>query len=285
MSRRGVSVSICLSVHCRSTLMRVDTSGAVCGTVGWVVDQPGGRKIHAIPTPRLGGVSVVVSGVLTVLLVWGLEQVTGGLVQGDLGAWKPVFLGGAIVFLVGVWDDIRPLPAGVRFVLQGVAAGVATWGGILVEHVSLLGGSCISLGVLAVPLTFVWIIGITNAFNLVDGLDGLATGLAIIAAGSIATIFFLRGNVQDTLLLLILLGALLGFLPYNFNPASIFLGDSGSLVVGYVLSVTAITGSQKGATALAVVAPLLVFGLPIVDTLLSMVRRFVGGFRMLEARK
>jgi UDP-GlcNAc:undecaprenyl-phosphate GlcNAc-1-phosphate transferase len=159
------------------------------------------------------------------------------------------------------------------------------WYGILVEHISLLGGNSISLGTLALPLTFVWIIGITNAFNLVDGLDGLAAGLAIIAAGSIATIFFLHGNAQDTLLLLILLGALLGFLPYNFNPASIFLGDSGSLVVGYVLAVTAITGSQKGATTLAVVTPLLVFGLPIVDTLLSMVRRFVGSLRMLESQK
>ena len=203
----------------------------------------------------------------------------------SLGAWKPVCFGGAIVFLLGVWDDVRPIPAGVKFVLQGVAAGVAIWGGILVEHVSLLGGSHIDLGVLALPFTFVWIIGITNAFNLVDGLDGLAAGLAIIAAGSIATIFFLHGHAQNTLLLLILLGALLGFLPYNFNPASIFLGDSGSLVVGYVLSVTAITGSQKGATTLAVVTPLLVFGLPIVDTLLSMVRRFVGSLRMLESQK
>src|SRR5947208_9101393 len=98
-------------------------------------------------------------------------------------------------------------------------------------------------------------------------------------------LFVLRGGAQDSLLLLILLGALLGCLPYNFNPASIFLGDSGSLVIGYVLSVTAITGSQKGATTLAVVTPLLVFGLPIVDTLLSMVRRFVGSLRMLEAQK
>jgi UDP-GlcNAc:undecaprenyl-phosphate/decaprenyl-phosphate GlcNAc-1-phosphate transferase len=253
----------------------------------WIgaVDQPGGRKIHAVPTPRLGGVSVVVSGVLTVLSASGLEQATGGVVQGALGVWKPVFFGGAIVFLLGVWDDVRPIPAGVKFVLQGVAAGVAMWSGILVEHVSLLGGSRIDLGALALPLTFVWIIGITNAFNLVDGLDGLAAGLAIIAAGSIATIFFLGGDAQDTLLLLILLGALLGFLPYNFNPASIFLGDSGSLVVGYVLAVTAITGSQRGATTLAVVTPLLVFGLPIVDTLLSMVRRFVGSLRILESRK
>jgi len=249
------------------------------------MDQPGERKIHAIPTPRLGGVSVVVSGLLTVLIVWALERVTGGGVRVELGVCTPVCLGGAIVFLLGVWDDIRPLPAGVKFVLQGVAAGAAIWCGILVEHVSLLGGSPIDLGALALPLTMVWIIGITNAFNLVDGLDGLAAGLAIIAAGSIATIFFLRGAAQDTLLLLILLGALLGFLPYNFNPATIFLGDSGSLVVGYVLAVTAITGSQKGVTTLAVLIPLLVFGLPIVDTLLSMVRRFVGSLRVLRSHK
>jgi UDP-GlcNAc:undecaprenyl-phosphate GlcNAc-1-phosphate transferase len=248
------------------------------------VDQPGARKIHTVPTPRLGGVSVVLAGVLTALIISGLQQVTDGLTYSSLDAWKSVCVGGAIVFLLGVWDDVRPVPAGVKFVVQGVAAGVAIWGGIVVEHVSLLGGSRIDLGALALPLTFVWIIGLTNAFNLVDGLDGLAAGLAIIAAGAIATIFCMGGQAQDTLLLFILLGALLGFLPYNFNPASIFLGDSGSLVVGYVLSVTAISGSQRGATTLAVVTPLLVFGLPIVDTLLSMVRRFVGSLRVLEAR-
>src|SRR5215813_12052811 len=253
----------------------------------WVgaVDRPGERKIHTVPIPRLGGVSVVVSGLLTVLIVRELEHVTGGVMWVDPGVWKPVSLGGAIVFLLGVWDDMRPVPAWAKFVLQAVAAGVAIWFGILIEHVSLLGGRSIYLGLLALPLTFVWIIGITNAFNLVDGLDGLATGLSIIAAGSIAMIFLLHGGAQDVLLLLILLGALLGFLPYNFNPASIFLGDSGSLVVGYVLSVTAITGSQKGATTMAVVTPLLVFGLPIMDTLLSMVRRFVGSLRMLESQK
>src|SRR5262245_33101426 len=253
----------------------------------WVgaMDQPGERKIHAVPIPRLGGISVVVSGLLTILSVWEFERVTGGVMKVDPGVWKPVSLGGAIVFLLGVWDDIRPVPAWVKFVLQGVAAGVAIWCGILVERVSLLGGGSIHLGMLALPLTIVWIVGITNAFNLVDGLDGLAAGLTIIAAGSIATIFFLRGNAQEALLLLILLGALLGFLPYNFNPATIFLGDSGSLTVGYILAVTAITGSQKGATTLAVMIPLLVFGLPIVDTLLAMVRRYVGSLRMLNAPK
>ena len=110
----------------------------VARSVG-VVDQPGERKIHAVPIPRLGGVSVVVSGWLAVLIVWELERVTGGVMRVDPGVWKPVSLGGAIVFLLGVWDDIRPVPAWVKFVLQGVAAGVAIWGGILVEHVSLPG--------------------------------------------------------------------------------------------------------------------------------------------------
>jgi UDP-GlcNAc:undecaprenyl-phosphate GlcNAc-1-phosphate transferase len=128
-------------------------------------------------------------------------------------------------------------------------------------------------------LTFIWIVGLTNAFNLVDGLDGLAAGLASIAAGTSAAIFLLRDDVHDAMLLLILLGALLGFLRYNFNPATIFLGDSGSLIVGYLLAVTAISGSQKGATTLAVAIPLLVFGLPIVDTVLSMVRRFMAGWQ------
>src|SRR5215510_281400 len=96
------------------------------------VDQPGGRKIHAVPTPRLGGVSVVVAGGLTALIVWGLEYSTSGVVRVDLGTWKPVFLGGAIVFLLGVWDDVQPVPAGVKFVVQGVAASVAIWGGMLV---------------------------------------------------------------------------------------------------------------------------------------------------------
>ena len=155
--------------------------------------------------------------------------------------------------------------------------------GIQVEQVTLFGGSSISLGVLAFPLTFFWIVGITNAFNLVDGLDGLAAGLAIIAAGSCAAIFFLIGDTQSAQILLILLGALLGFLPYNFNPATIFLGDSGSLVVGYVLAVTAVTSSARAAHALAVLIPLLIFGIPIIDTLLSMTRRFMGSLQMLRA--
>ena len=246
------------------------------------VDRPGERKIHTGLIPRLGGLSVVLSAALAFLVAYGVTSVLGDFNHFDLGAWMPILAGGALVLFVGIWDDLRPVPPWVKFLFQATAAGVAIGFGIRIERVTFFGGGPLDLGVLALPITFLWIVGLTNAFNLVDGLDGLAAGLASIAAGTSAAIFLLRGDVNDAMLLLILLGALLGFLRYNFNPATIFLGDSGSLFVGYVLAVTAITGSQKGATTLAVVTPLLVFGLPIADTLLSMVRRFVGGLRLVQ---
>jgi len=240
-------------------------------------DIPGERKIHSQPIPRLGGVCVVVSVVCAVNL-WSLIGHGGEWeVPHESPAWFVLIIGGLWIFIVGLWDDIYSLGAGVKFLLQSVAALTAIGLGVQFNHFSFLGETGIEIGWLAYPLTFLWIIGITNAFNLVDGLDGLSTGLASIAAGTSAMVFFLRGNYPEALLLFIVLGALVGFLRYNFFPAKIFLGDSGSLFVGYTLAITAITGSQKGVTALAIIFPLLVFGLPIADTLLSMFRRFFNG--------
>jgi UDP-GlcNAc:undecaprenyl-phosphate GlcNAc-1-phosphate transferase len=250
-----------------------------------VVDQPSARKIHTAPVPLLGGVSVIAAVGLTILAAIAFEQVTSQNLPFDISAVKPILLGGALVFCVGVWDDCRPLPVWLKFALQAVAAGVTVGYGIRVNHISLFGGSGFHLGVWGLPISFLWLIGITNAFNLLDGLDGLATGLAIIIAASNAAFFYLLGDTRDLLLLLILLGALLGFLRYNFNPATIFLGDSGSLVIGYVLAATALSGTQKSVTTLAVVVPLLVFGLPIADTLLSMTRRFLSSLHLLQSSK
>jgi UDP-GlcNAc:undecaprenyl-phosphate GlcNAc-1-phosphate transferase len=249
------------------------------------VDHPSVRKIHKTPTPRLGGVSVVLAGTLTVVAVLGLDQVLGRLIGLNPGVWSSVLPGGGIILLVGIWDDLRPVRAGVKFCCIAIGAGIALWLGIRLESVSLFGSSIMNLGVLSLPLTFLWIVGITNAFNLVDGLDGLAAGLAIIAAGTSAAILLLHGDIQTSLLLAILLGALLGFLPYNFNPATIFLGDCGSLVIGYTLAVTSVITVQKRATALAIVTPLLVFGLPMIDTLLSMARRLIGRLQVLQSIK
>ncbi|HEV8615455.1 MAG TPA: MraY family glycosyltransferase [Methylomirabilota bacterium] len=231
------------------------------------LDAPGGRKIHSASVPRLGGVAVV----LAVALALALESVLGGGGP-HVAAWRPVATGGALIVALGVWDDLRPVPPVVKVAVQTAAASVAIALGVLIGGVTVLGRS-FETGPLAIPLTVLWIVGLTNAFNLMDGLDGLATGLAIIAAATCATVAVARDDVAGGMLLLALLGALCGFLPHNFNPATIFLGDSGSLVVGYVLAVTAITGWQKGATALAVAVPLLIFALPIAETLLSMGRR------------
>ena len=252
-----------------------------------VVDQPGARKVHLVPVPRLGGVSIFLSISLAIAASFGLEYLSGGSIPMDRKPWAPILCGATVVFLIGVWDDLRSLPAWFKFLLQALAAGVFIWSGIYIEPISFLqrGPLGLDLSLLAVPVTFLWIIGITNAFNLIDGLDGLATGLGIIAAGTSATIFIIRGETPDALLLVILMGALVGFLFYNFNPATIFLGDSGSLVIGYILAATAVVGSQRQATALAVLIPLLVFGLPIVDTLLSMLRRFVAGIKLIQPYK
>jgi UDP-GlcNAc:undecaprenyl-phosphate GlcNAc-1-phosphate transferase len=233
-----------------------------------IVDVPGQRKIHTESVPRVGGVGVTLAALLAL---------AGAVAAGaaDVEGWRPVLLGGLIVFGVGLWDDLRPVRPVIKLLFQVAGAAVPVVLGVRIDHVTIF-GTTLGLGLLAVPLTLLWIVGLTNAFNLMDGLDGLATGLAIIAAATCAAVSISRGDAQGGLLLVALLGALGGFLPYNFNPATIFLGDSGSLVVGYVLAVTAITGLQKGATALAVAVPLLIFALPISETVLSVVRRTRG---------
>jgi UDP-GlcNAc:undecaprenyl-phosphate GlcNAc-1-phosphate transferase len=248
-----------------------------------VVDQPHPRKVHKTATPLLGGVSIAMAIGCTVLAagVFGARFALTPLF--DLSVVGPILMGAAVVFCTGLWDDVRPLPVWVKLLCQAAAAAVAIGYGIRVDHMSLFGGSGFDLGIWAIPVSFFWILGITNAFNLLDGLDGLVSGLGIIIAAANALFFYSLGEMPMMGFLLVLLGALLGFLPYNFNPATIFLGDSGSLVIGYILSVTAISGTQNSVTSLAVVIPLLLFGLPIVDTLLSMARRLVASVKLHRA--
>ncbi|WP_455377762.1 hypothetical protein [Petrachloros mirabilis] len=240
------------------------------------VDMPGERKIHSEPIPRIGGVAIVLSFAVTLAIASGIARLSSSGFAPAWASWWPLLAGGAIVFLGGLLDDIRPLPAWGKFLVQSAGALTAMWLGLRIDHASLFGSDPIDLGIFALPLTFLWIVGITNAFNLVDGLDGLAAGLGSIAAGTCAALFLLRGDPHDAVILIIILGALLGFLPHNFNPARIYLGDSGSLLIGYILAVSAILGTQKTATTLAVFVPLLVLGIPIIDTLFSMLRRFKG---------
>jgi UDP-GlcNAc:undecaprenyl-phosphate/decaprenyl-phosphate GlcNAc-1-phosphate transferase len=244
----------------------------LAGRIG-AMDVPTARKRHRAPVPRIGGVAVALAGSLAIAAGMAADAALGTGPAVDLREWIPLVTGGACVFAVGLGDDLIPLSPWAKLAGLVAAASVVTALGVRVERVTLL-GTTHELGVLAVPVTLGWIIVLSNAFNLMDGLDGLATGLGIIAATTCGVLLVARGDPQGGMAVTVLLGALCGFLPYNVGPARIFLGDSGSLLIGYVLGVTAITGTQKGATALAVMVPLLIFALPIAETVSSAARRF-----------
>lgn len=235
-----------------------------------LVDAPGGRKVHAVSVPRVGGVAVVLAaaGSLVLIRLYGATSSDAWSMQ----PLAPMLAGALLVFLVGLADDVTNLSPWPKLAVQVVAAGVVIWSDVRIDRLTL-GDATFSLGLLAYPLTLAWIVGLTNAFNLIDGIDGLASGIAIIAGTACAAILIARGHVAEAMLLAALVGAALGFLVYNFAPASVFLGDGGSLVFGFVLATTAITGWQKGATALAAGVPLLIFALPLADAISALVRR------------
>jgi UDP-GlcNAc:undecaprenyl-phosphate GlcNAc-1-phosphate transferase len=235
-----------------------------------LVDAPGGRKVHAQSVPRLGGVAVVAATIAAMILV--LRFWPADLVPVVWTTLRPFAAAGALIFAIGLLDDVRGVAPAPKLVVQCAAAAVMMASGLLIQRVTLLGVSW-ELGWLAWPVTTVWIVGLTNAFNLIDGIDGLATGIAVLAGATCAAILIVRGHPAEAMMLAALVGAALGFLVFNFSPASIFLGDSGSLLIGFLLATTAIAGWQKGATALAAGVPLLIFALPLADIATTVVRR------------
>jgi UDP-GlcNAc:undecaprenyl-phosphate GlcNAc-1-phosphate transferase len=239
------------------------------------VDQPDPRKIHRQPIPRVGGAAVVfgfTAGVLFAAWASGFKVPTYEGIAGIY--WPGLGIAAVWIFLIGFIDDVRRLS--FRWKLAGqIVAGVAVWlWGFRIEFVTNpFGSGVIDLGPLALPLTLLWIVGITNAVNLIDGLDGLASGVALIVTLTMGLLAGLQGKLGVTAACVALAGSLLGFLRFNFNPARIFLGDSGSMFLGFVLAVASIRASHKGPAAVALLAPLLLLGLPILDTGLAIVRR------------
>jgi len=258
------------------------------------VDEPGGRRVHQGRVPRLGGLAVLGALLATVAAVRVALLATVAAVRVVDLLWFDVFLGHAwtwgwllagalVVSAVGAIDDVRGLGPLTKLMLQILAGVMVLIGGYGIEQITNpLTGNIVGLGWFGVPLTLLWVVGITNAFNLLDGLDGLAAGVALIASSTLFLVSLAGGHLDVALLAAMLAGALAGFLCYNFNPASIFLGDSGSLLLGYLLSVLAIHGSQKGATTVVVLVPILALGLPIMDTLLAMLRRLLGALRVVQ---
>jgi UDP-GlcNAc:undecaprenyl-phosphate/decaprenyl-phosphate GlcNAc-1-phosphate transferase len=247
------------------------------------IDVPdSGRRIHLRPTPRLGGVAVYLAFLLTLLCVPLLGNLVSQSFRANLPRLLALLLPATLMFAFGIYDDFKGSTATQKIIAQTVAAAIIYGFGFRIDSLSSpFGGSWRLPVILSFLLTALWVILITNAFNLIDGIDGLAAGASVFALVSILIFSIAQGNPEISLLAVVLVGAVIGFLHYNFNPATIFLGDSGSLFLGFMAAALSLAGSQKGSTIIAIAIPLVSFGLPVVEAGLSLVRRFLGGDSLL----
>jgi UDP-GlcNAc:undecaprenyl-phosphate GlcNAc-1-phosphate transferase len=234
------------------------------------IDMPGHRKIHDRPIPRLGGLAVVAS----IAVTWaGTVFMTGRSIPTDLALG--VGLGVLPILAISIADDIRPIKASWKLLAHILGSGIAVGCGVaLAPEVHLLGVE-VNIGILAVPVSMVWLVGVTNAFNIIDGLDGLSAGLALISSVTMAAVFAFVGQPLMACAALVLGGALAGFLPYNVHPARLFLGDSGATAIGFCLAAFALRGGSTLSSGFAALVPLFILGLPIADTIIAVARRTI----------
>ena len=229
------------------------------------------RRMHKKPIPRLGGLAIY-GGFLCSILIFGQLDET----------MLCVLLGAAIIVALGIFDDVLALGAKLKFVVQIVAAAIPVCIGdlqigLFTNLNPLSDTPFVHLGILAVPATIIWIVGITNAVNLIDGLDGLAVGVSSIAAITMLAVALLTGNMPIAITMAALAGACIGFMPYNLNPAKIFMGDTGSTFLGYMLATVSIMGLFKFYAVISLAVPFLILGLPIFDTANAIIRRVAAG--------
>jgi UDP-GlcNAc:undecaprenyl-phosphate GlcNAc-1-phosphate transferase len=249
-----------------------------CERYGLVDRNLGQRRIHQIAVPRLGGIAIFASVIVALLSLTLVHNAITQNLRPELKAIMAVLVCSLLVLLLGIYDDIRGANASVKLISLGCITVLFYGLGGRIEGLSIpFVGQVIVHPLVGFALTLVWVVGITNAFNLIDGVDGLASGSALFSTLVLLINSMIQGHARVTLVTLALAGALAGFLRYNFNPASIFLGDSGSLFVGFLLAALSVQGSQKASTAVAVAIPLLAFGLPVVDTAVTIGRRLLSG--------
>ncbi len=235
----------------------------------WVgaVDAPNHRKVHTRIMPRMGGLAIFLAFVGAFFII--SPAITD---MKHNAAWGLV-LGGLIIVITGAFDDRFELSPKVKLLGQVLAAGVVVAFGLKVELVNIpFGDSMVYIGWLSVPLTILWIVGVTNAINLIDGLDGLAAGVSAIATTTMMVMSLMMGNYTVALLCAVLLGSICGFLFFNFHPAKIFMGDTGALFLGFSLATLSILGFKQ-ATIVSFIVPLLILGVPLSDTFFAILRR------------
>lgn len=241
------------------------------------VDVPkDNRRMHKVPIPRLGGLAIAVAFLLAVLIFAEVDR----QIQG-------ILLGAVMIVIIGVLDDIMTLKALPKFIVQILAACVVVFHGVKIQYISnpILTSSTpyLDLGIMSGPITVIWIVAITNAVNFIDGLDGLAVGVSAISSASLSVIALLVAENNVALVMMILLGACLGFIPYNTNPAKIFMGDTGSAFLGFILATMSIQGMFKLYAIISFAVPFLILGIPIFDICFAILRRLAKGQNPMKA--
>jgi len=240
-------------------------------------DQPEGRKIHNQPIPRLGGIAVAIAffAPILALTLWSND------ISAALFAERELLIalvgGSCLILAVGIHDDLKGARALTKLIGQITAAMVVFHAGVQIDVIGIPFAGPIELGAWTFPVTIFWIVLVTNAINLIDGLDGLAGGVAVLAGTTLFVMSLVEGNVIGALLLCSMVGATLGFLRFNWNPASIFLGDTGSLFLGFILALSSTHGSQKSFTLFSIVAAFVALALPIFDLSMAVIRRYLVG--------
>lgn len=226
-------------------------------------DKPNKRKVHQKLMPRMGGLAIYISFVIGMLLMMPQHEY-----------FWPMIIGATVIVITGALDDVFELSAKFKLLGQVAAALVVVSNGIYVEFINLPFDIVLNLGIFGIPITLLWIVGITNAINLIDGLDGLAAGVSAIVLMTITTIAIMDGDLFIVALASVLLASTIGFLFYNFHPAKIFMGDTGSLFLGFMLAIISLLGF-KSVTVFSLVVPLVILAVPISDTLFAIIRRIV----------
>ena len=228
------------------------------------------RRMHKVPIPRLGGLAIFIGFMVSILLFVPITP-----------EMRSILLGAVIIVVLGVVDDIMALPAMLKFVVQIVAALIPTLNGVIVRAVSnpniFSDNPYWVLDWLSIPVTVLWIVAVTNSVNLIDGLDGLANGVSAISATTVLVISLIASEAQVALVMAALVGASVGFMPYNQNPAKMFMGDTGATFLGYILATMSIQGLFKFYAVVSFVVPFLILGLPIFDTAFAFTRRIAHG--------
>lgn len=247
-----------------------------------IVDKPGGRKLHRKNMPTLGGIAIAAGFFAGTVIAF--KAVPGAMDKFSL-KFSGLCVASALILILGIIDDIRPLKAKIKFFVQIIAASILIACGFVVGEVTVPFVGKISLGFLGIIFSMLWIVGITNAINLLDGLDGLAAGVSGIASFFIFLSAVEQHEYVTAFFSFALAGACAGFLPFNFYPARIFMGNPGSMFLGLILAAISVISFQKSSTIITLFIPVIALGVPIIDTTLAIVRRLATKRRIFQADK